>query len=558
MMAEALPFVQIDFSSGAGIAPSSVGRAQGTAAGPGLFESVMMSLAHDEGTLEAGRYPTLEQLYPILQAAPVFSQPVLDMLASLKDEIETEMPQTLDTIEALASDLLGEDGLERVEELLSRESLSREDIVHVAKDILSRPDTPALRRKLAAALLRALDGEDAQLPTRPPLFTDAPSVLPVEMETDVTGAQDIVDGPDAAPDDALIPQGTTPRPLDREIFPADDADDADDDAQTVARTDDASTPHGPMMASLMPASQPSETTSLNADVPARDVETNDARPAAQRQQPQKDDGAQAQHVSPRQPAADDLTATRAPQPRSVEPSGAPEDDARPIALDARHDDGLDRQGEDDGQGDRQTRGDMRRRSVADAPRAQRDDRATNASTTTENGRVDFQSFFEGVLRERRSIAQTDVAPLALRSNVPDMPQAETLRDGLVNVVRFVRADGAQRANVIVDPPALGRISVELTTTTSGVEASIKVASEQVRQLVQDQLVELRSALAQQGVQLAHFAVDVQQDDGRRQQGHEQGGRRRNARRVGVVDEAGESASAEFRVDLEQGLLHWVA
>ena len=111
---------------------------------------------------------------------------------------------------------------------------------------------------------------------------------------------------------------------------------------------------------------------------------------------------------------------------------------------------------------------------------------------------------------------------------------------------------------MVDPPALGRISVELTSGTSGVEASIKVASEQIRQLVQDQLTELRMNLSQQGVQVAEFTVDVftgQQDSS----GQQQNNPRQQER--GVFDFIGnddDDDTEEFRVDLEEGLLWWVA
>ena len=135
---------------------------------------------------------------------------------------------------------------------------------------------------------------------------------------------------------------------------------------------------------------------------------------------------------------------------------------------------------------------------------------------------------------------------------------ELLREGVENVVRFARVNGGHRASLIVDPPALGRVTVELSTGTSGLEANIKVSSEQVRQLVQDQIVQLRMSLAQQGVQLAQFSVDVQQDDGRRQQGFSrgQGGRRRAHGEASGEDD--EAANTVFRVDLNQGLLHWVA
>ena len=147
-------------------------------------------------------------------------------------------------------------------------------------------------------------------------------------------------------------------------------------------------------------------------------------------------------------------------------------------------------------------------------------------------------------------------PFNLRGTA-DFSQAATLRNGLTNIVRFVRADGVQKASVIVDPPALGRISVELTSGTSGVEASIKVSSEQIRQLVQDQLSELRMNLSQQGVQVAAFTVDVQQDNSGNQQNPQyQSQERGYSAYAGGLDDDDEAE--EFRIDLEEGLLYWVA
>ena len=179
-----------------------------------------------------------------------------------------------------------------------------------------------------------------------------------------------------------------------------------------------------------------------------------------------------------------------------------------------------------------------------------------------NAHNDFQSFFEGALYNRRSLVRSEAAPLNLRpDNNYNYTRAETLRDGIVNVVRFTRADGVHKANMIVDPPALGRISVELTSSTSGVEASIKVVNEQVRQLVQDQITELRMTLEQQGVQVTQFAVDVQQDNaGRQQEQQEQSGQgRRRVNALGGLDAEDEGGAAEeFRIDLNEGLLYWVA
>jgi flagellar hook-length control protein FliK len=136
---------------------------------------------------------------------------------------------------------------------------------------------------------------------------------------------------------------------------------------------------------------------------------------------------------------------------------------------------------------------------------------------------------------------------------------EALREGLTNVVRFVRVSGEQKASMIVDPPALGRVSVELTNSATGLEASIKVSSEQIRQLVQDQLTQLRWSLAQQGVQLTHFSVDVQQEDGGRRQ-QETGRERRRIRGLSGPEDGADvqDEQAGFRVDLDRGLLYWVA
>ena len=172
-------------------------------------------------------------------------------------------------------------------------------------------------------------------------------------------------------------------------------------------------------------------------------------------------------------------------------------------------------------------------------------------------RSDFQAYFEGVLTSRRTVSRTSPAPLDLRGT-ENFTQASGLRDGLTNVVRFIRADGVQKARVVVDPPALGRISVELASGTSGVEASIKVSSEQIRQLVQDQISQLRMNLSQQGVQVAEFTVDVftgQQDNSGN---HNPQGQQQNGQYVNFFGDSEDDETEEFRIDLEDGLLYWVA
>ncbi|MBQ6969980.1 MAG: flagellar hook-length control protein FliK, partial [Synergistaceae bacterium] len=202
---------------------------------------------------------------------------------------------------------------------------------------------------------------------------------------------------------------------------------------------------------------------------------------------------------------------------------------------------------------------------AESARTSRATGTTAAKTETRKTDVhnDFQSFFDGITRTRRtstaSTARVNTQPLSLRtSTYTEQPQGSTLRNGIVNVVRFIRSDGVRKANIIIDPPAIGRISVELTSSSSGVEASIKVASEQIRQILQDQVTQLRDNLLQQGVQVSEFTVDVQQDNSR--QGQNSGGGNQQSQYDFTADytEDDDTDTEDFRIDLEEGLLYWVA
>ena len=202
-------------------------------------------------------------------------------------------------------------------------------------------------------------------------------------------------------------------------------------------------------------------------------------------------------------------------------------------------------------------GKIQARATGTSRTAQRADFRTDSRRT--DALNDFQTFFDSVNRNRRSPARASSQPLSLRTGTYEasgaQSQGRTLRNGIVNTVRFIRADGVRKANIIVDPPALGRISVELTSSTSGVEASVKVANEQIRQIVQDQFTQLRDNLLQQGVQVSEFTVDVQQDNSRQGQNSDS----QNQRDYYSYEPSEDDDDTEiFRADLEEGLLYWVA
>ncbi|MCF7935525.1 MAG: flagellar hook-length control protein FliK, partial [Synergistales bacterium] len=137
--------------------------------------------------------------------------------------------------------------------------------------------------------------------------------------------------------------------------------------------------------------------------------------------------------------------------------------------------------------------------------------------------------------------------------------------GVARVVRFVSTADGHRARIVVEPPALGRVDVSLRSTQGGIEATLRVDSEALKQAVQGQLGELRNTLQQQGVEISELSVDVRQQE-EHQSPYQQNGagtgkgqRGKNGafRRDGDETEEDETA-LEAQLDLERGVLHWVA
>lgn len=157
-----------------------------------------------------------------------------------------------------------------------------------------------------------------------------------------------------------------------------------------------------------------------------------------------------------------------------------------------------------------------------------------------------QVFHEGI--EIRSSAPAQ-AVYSLRSG-------NKFGEGLASVVELMNRDGLPEARIVVEPPALGRIDVALRTTSNGVEALFRVENEELRQMVQFQLDSLKTSLQAQGIHVSALAVDIRNNEGQkgRYSGAPKKGRRVNLGDVG--DDIAETKIA--RLDLENGLLHWVA
>ncbi|NCC96243.1 MAG: flagellar hook-length control protein FliK, partial [Synergistales bacterium] len=137
---------------------------------------------------------------------------------------------------------------------------------------------------------------------------------------------------------------------------------------------------------------------------------------------------------------------------------------------------------------------------------------------------------------------------------------DALPHGLAQVVRQVMADGTQKATVIIDPPALGRVEVEVRATSTGIEASFKVDSAQVRDMIKPQIPILQDMLSQNGIVASSISVDIRQGDERRSPWRDSLDSIKLRRRKGAVDEGEvEITSMEIaRIDMERGVLQWYA
>lgn len=169
-------------------------------------------------------------------------------------------------------------------------------------------------------------------------------------------------------------------------------------------------------------------------------------------------------------------------------------------------------------------------------------------------RPSFSEFLNGVSEQR--VAKAEGRPsVPLQYNLLNTGRT-AFTEGMENVVRFAKSEGVDRATLIIDPPALGRVTIEIASTANGIETALKVNNEQVRALVQDQIVQLKHSLQQIGVQVTEFSVDIHQQD----KGHGQFAEQKQKNRAHGSDKEDDMQNEEevFRVDLRKGILHWIA
>jgi flagellar hook-length control protein FliK len=157
--------------------------------------------------------------------------------------------------------------------------------------------------------------------------------------------------------------------------------------------------------------------------------------------------------------------------------------------------------------------------------------------------------------------RAEITPLAQAPTVYTLMSADKFGEGLRSVMTIMTRDGGAEARIVVEPPALGRVDISLRASESGVEANFKVDSEELKQMVQKQLDSLKESLNAQGIHVSGMTVDIKNNEGERDRGNagaSKKGRRARLDAANDADEDIEDGTRVSRLDLEQGLLHWVA
>lgn len=84
-------------------------------------------------------------------------------------------------------------------------------------------------------------------------------------------------------------------------------------------------------------------------------------------------------------------------------------------------------------------------------------------------------------------------------------------------VMWMNKQGIQQAEIHLDPPELGSLTVKVSVDADVATVSFVAASAQVKELLEGQVQRLREMMAQQGVELAEVDVNVSQQEGGSQQ-----------------------------------------
>jgi len=124
----------------------------------------------------------------------------------------------------------------------------------------------------------------------------------------------------------------------------------------------------------------------------------------------------------------------------------------------------------------------------------------------------------------------------------------------------MRREGVDTARITVHPPELGHIDVDLDIARDGgLRAAFKVEGSNVANLLTGQLDSLRQTLNASGFQVLGLDVYVKgQGEERDQHRGESNHRRQKTKSLEAVNGKDIFGEMTFELDVERGLLQWIA
>jgi len=135
-----------------------------------------------------------------------------------------------------------------------------------------------------------------------------------------------------------------------------------------------------------------------------------------------------------------------------------------------------------------------------------------------------------------------------------------LKEGLNAVINLMRREGADVARITVHPPELGHIDVDLDIAhDGGLRAAFKVEGSNVANLLSGQLDSLKQTLNANGFQVLGLDVYVKgQGEDRNQHRGESNHRKQKIKTLEAINGKDVPIEMAFAIDIERGLLQWIA
>ncbi|MDI3281298.1 MAG: flagellar hook-length control protein FliK [Bacillota bacterium] len=114
--------------------------------------------------------------------------------------------------------------------------------------------------------------------------------------------------------------------------------------------------------------------------------------------------------------------------------------------------------------------------------------------------------------EAEAAAKVDLQPLQLPSHhrlAGEEPLAEKVLSQLIHRASVLLREGGSEMRLQLIPESLGRVAMHIAVEHGTVTARFAVANEQVKNLIEAQLPQLRQALEEQGLRVDSFSVSCQ-------------------------------------------------